>query len=151
MKYNQYSYIGTSVSQAEKELKELGFQISSQKTNKANLATFVSQVYFHNPDKDDVFKSIIADSQTDLATFLHSDRELTEGIFYTLALQLLEFTPHIAWDLEILEIRVAENYDLVALKNYLEEKRQDVYLDKKEKILVFSDPSQIEIWLRKVK
>ena len=73
MKYNQYSYIGTSVSQAEKELKELGFQISSQKTNKANLATFVSQVYFHNPDKDDVFKSIIADSQTDLATFLHSD------------------------------------------------------------------------------
>ena len=55
MKYNQYSYIGTSVSQAEKELKELGFQISSQKTNKANLATFVSQVYFHTPDKDDVF------------------------------------------------------------------------------------------------
>ena len=98
MKYNQYSYIGTSISQAEKELKELGFQISSQKTNKANLATFVSQVYFHNPDKDDVFKSIIADSQTDLATFLHSDRELTEEIFYTIALQLLEFTPYIDFD-----------------------------------------------------
>ncbi|CAM2762585.1 CppA family protein [Streptococcus mutans] len=63
----------------------------------------------------------------------------------------LTIKPHIAWDLEILEIRVAENYDLVALKNYLEEKGQDVYLDKKEKILVFSDPSQIEIWFRKVK
>lgn len=63
----------------------------------------------------------------------------------------LTIKPHIVWDLEILEIRVAENYDLVALKNYLEEKGQDVYLDKKEKILVFSDPSQIEIWFRKVK
>ncbi|MGT2923856.1 CppA N-terminal domain-containing protein [Streptococcus caviae] len=62
----------------------------------------------------------------------------------------LEIAPHIAWDLEILEVKVTPDYDLAALKVYLEEKGQDVYLDKKEKVLVLSDPSRIEIWFRKL-
>ncbi|MGT2949455.1 CppA N-terminal domain-containing protein [Streptococcus devriesei] len=62
----------------------------------------------------------------------------------------LETAPHIAWDLEILEVRVAPDYDLAALKTYLEEQGQEVYLDKKEKVLVLSDPSRIEIWFRKL-
>ncbi|MGT2923854.1 Xaa-Pro dipeptidyl-peptidase [Streptococcus caviae] len=94
MKYNQYSYIETALPQAEKELQELGFHLSSQQTNKENLAEFISQIYFHNPDKDYVFQSLIADSKTDFAAFLQSPQELTDEIFYLLALQLLEFIPH---------------------------------------------------------
>lgn len=94
MNYNQYSYIQTSIPQAEKELQELGFRLSSQQTNKENLAEFINRIYFHNPDKDYVFQSLIADSKTDFAAFLQSSQELTDEIFYLLALQLLEFIPH---------------------------------------------------------
>ncbi|EHI70985.1 CppA N-terminal domain-containing protein [Streptococcus ictaluri] len=61
----------------------------------------------------------------------------------------LAIDPHIAWDLEILEFQVPADYDMLALKAYLEEKGQQVYLDKKEKVLVISDPSRIEIWFVK--
>ena len=62
----------------------------------------------------------------------------------------LMIEPHVAWDLEILEVRMPVSYDLAALKDYLEEKGQNVYLDKKETVLVLSEPSQIEIWFRKL-
>lgn len=61
----------------------------------------------------------------------------------------LAIEPNIAWDLEILEVSVDKNSDLAALKAYLEENGHQVYLDKKEKILVVSDPSKIEIWFQK--
>ncbi|MGT2934510.1 CppA N-terminal domain-containing protein [Streptococcus castoreus] len=61
----------------------------------------------------------------------------------------LTIDPHIAWDLEILEFQVSENDDLLALKAHLEEDGHKVYLDKKHKVLVISDPSQIEIWFVK--
>lgn len=95
MKYNQYSYIQTSKAQAEKELQKLGFHLSTQQTNKENLAEFISQIYFQNPDKDYVFKNLIADSETDLAAFFQSSRELTDEVFYLVALQLLEFTAYV--------------------------------------------------------
>ncbi|WP_057489928.1 Xaa-Pro dipeptidyl-peptidase [Streptococcus orisasini] len=95
MKYNQYSYIQTSSAQAEKELQELGFGIDRHKTNKENLAQFVSCLYFQNPDKNYVFKSLITDSETDFAAFLQSSQELTDHIFYMIALQLLEFVPYV--------------------------------------------------------
>ena len=40
-------------------------------------------------------KSWAADSQTDLLSFFQSDRELTASVFYTVAFQLLEFSPFI--------------------------------------------------------
>ncbi|EHJ51992.1 CppA N-terminal domain-containing protein [Streptococcus macacae] len=59
--------------------------------------------------------------------------------------------PYITRDLEILEIRVPKDYDLKDAKAYFESKGQKVYLDKSEKVLVISDPSQIEIWFHKIK
>ena len=61
----------------------------------------------------------------------------------------LTVDPLKTWDLEILEFKVPENYDLKALADYLEAKGQSIYLDKKESVLVLSDPSQVEIWFIK--
>ncbi|VHC93057.1 C3-degrading proteinase [Streptococcus pyogenes] len=61
----------------------------------------------------------------------------------------LAIDPHIAWDLEILEFQVSKDYDMKALKATLEEDEHKVYIDKKHKVLVLSDPSQIEVWFTK--
>lgn len=61
----------------------------------------------------------------------------------------LTVDPQKTWDLEILEFKVPKNYDLKVLADYLEEKGQSIYLDKKESVLVLSDPSQVEIWFIK--
>ncbi|KGR73375.1 CppA N-terminal domain-containing protein [Streptococcus phocae subsp. phocae] len=61
----------------------------------------------------------------------------------------LTIAPHIAWDLEILEFQLPADADLPNLKSALEAKGHQVYLDKKNTVLVVSDPSQIEIWFVK--
>lgn len=61
----------------------------------------------------------------------------------------LTVTPSETWDLEILEYQVPKDYDLGQLKKSLEESENKVYLDKKEQILVVSDPSNIELWFSK--
>ncbi|AUT05061.1 MULTISPECIES: CppA N-terminal domain-containing protein [Streptococcus] len=61
----------------------------------------------------------------------------------------LEIEPQIAWDLEIIEMAVPVEMDLAAYKEELEAKGLEVYLDKKEKILVVSDLSKIELWFTK--
>ncbi|AGM99589.1 CppA N-terminal domain-containing protein [Streptococcus iniae] len=61
----------------------------------------------------------------------------------------LAIEPNLAWDLEILEFTVSHETDLAAAKVDFEAKGFDVYLDKKEKILVVSDPSRIEVWFMK--
>lgn len=61
----------------------------------------------------------------------------------------LTIDPLKTWDLEILEFKVPKEYDLRALADYLESKEQSIYLDKKESVLVLSDPSQVEIWFIK--
>ena len=61
----------------------------------------------------------------------------------------LTVEPHETWDLEILECQVPQDYDLKHLSDFLEQKGQEVYLDKKEKVLVLSDPNRIEIWFTK--
>lgn len=58
----------------------------------------------------------------------------------------LAVEPNMTWDLEILEFQVPQDYPLAELKAYLESKGLSVYLDKKERVLVISDPSKIEIW-----
>ncbi len=61
----------------------------------------------------------------------------------------LAVEPTDTWDLEILECQVPMSYDLKSLKDYFESKGLSVYLDNKEKVLVISDPSKIEIWFLK--
>ena len=61
----------------------------------------------------------------------------------------LALEPHIAWDLEILEVGVPKDFDLAKLKSQLEAKGLSIYLDTKETVLVLSDPSLIEIWFMK--
>lgn len=53
------------------------------------------------------------------------------------------------WDLEYLEFQVPDAFDLRALEKHLTAQGHAVYLDKKARLLVLSDNSQIEIWLRK--
>ncbi|AND78631.1 CppA N-terminal domain-containing protein [Streptococcus pantholopis] len=57
--------------------------------------------------------------------------------------------PSHTWDLEYLEVKVPKDYNLLELKKQLEDKGQVVYLDRKEELLVISDPSRIEIWFSK--
>lgn len=61
----------------------------------------------------------------------------------------LAVEPNVTWDLEIMECQVPKDYDLTALRDYFISKNLAIYLDKKENILVISDPSQIEIWFVK--
>ncbi len=53
------------------------------------------------------------------------------------------------WDLEILEFKVAEDYDLVALHDKLEKEQFSSYLDNKGNLLALTDMSNIEVWLTK--
>ncbi|MGT2933798.1 CppA N-terminal domain-containing protein [Streptococcus catagoni] len=61
----------------------------------------------------------------------------------------LAIAPNLTWDLEILEFSVPKECDLKQVKAQWEAKGLDLYLDKKENILVLSDPSQVEVWLMK--
>ncbi|MEK5289700.1 MULTISPECIES: Xaa-Pro dipeptidyl-peptidase [Streptococcus] len=93
MKYNQFSYIPVTNDQAYSELTALGFTITKEMTNKEALQSFVSTCYLHQPDKDYAFSLLLADQDTDLLSFFHSDAVLTAEIFYYVTLQLLEFVP----------------------------------------------------------
>lgn len=61
----------------------------------------------------------------------------------------LQVNPDTVWDLEYLEFEVAKDFDLAALKGEFEAKGLEVYLDKKETVLVISDTSNIELWFSK--
>lgn len=61
----------------------------------------------------------------------------------------LQVNPAETWDLEFLDFRVPQDYDLKALADYFDQQGHDTYLDKKEKVLVLSDPSKIEVWFQK--
>ena len=55
-------------------------------------------------------------------------------------------SPDQTWDLEILEFKVAEDYDLVALHDKLEKEQFSSYLDSKGNLLALTDMSNIEVW-----
>lgn len=59
----------------------------------------------------------------------------------------LTVAPNITWDLELLEFQT--EMDLVGIKARLETAGHEVYLDAKQRHLVVSDPSQIEVWISK--
>ncbi|MFC3931890.1 CppA N-terminal domain-containing protein [Streptococcus dentapri] len=61
----------------------------------------------------------------------------------------LKVTPDTTWDIEIINYKIPENYNLSVLKEYFEARNIEVYMDKAQKVLVISDPSQIELWFSK--
>ena len=98
MRFNQFSYISSSIQEAEAELQELGFSVSLKKSNKDNLESFLRKAFFHYRDTDIPLSNWIADLETNLLSFFQSDKPLTEEIFYTVALQLLDFVPHVDFE-----------------------------------------------------
>ena len=95
MRFNQYSYAKTKRENMLIELAELGFFYDSNRSDKENLEDFLRTSFFTYKNTDYLLKSWAADSQTDLLSFFQSDRELTASVFYTVAFQLLEFSPFI--------------------------------------------------------
>ena len=61
----------------------------------------------------------------------------------------LQVSPDQTWDLEILEFKVAEDYDLAALHEKLDKEQFSSYLDPKGSLLALTDMSNIEVWLTK--
>lgn len=61
----------------------------------------------------------------------------------------LQVSPDTTWDLEILEFKVAKDYDLEALQGKLEKEHLASYLDSKGKLMALNDMSNIEVWLTK--
>lgn len=61
----------------------------------------------------------------------------------------LEVSANETWDLEILEFEVGSDTDLLSIKTELAKDYSVVYLDKKERLMVVTDPSGIELWFQK--
>ncbi|MEQ9763423.1 CppA N-terminal domain-containing protein [Streptococcus sp. ZJ151] len=61
----------------------------------------------------------------------------------------LTIEPQMTWDIEFFDFQVPEDYDLLALYDYLDAKDLAPYIDKKARVVVVSDPSNIEIWFSK--
>ena len=98
MRYNQYSYTKVSKEQMLKELAELGFSFSQTTKAKQNLENFLRWAFFSYKNTDYPISNWLADKESDLLTFLRSEQELTADIFYTVALQMLEFVPFVDFD-----------------------------------------------------
>ena len=98
MRYNQYSYTKASEEVMLDELARLGFTIQTTNSPKENLHHFLQKILFRYQDVNYVLSSWVADRQTDLLTFFQSDQQLTEEIFYTVALQVLGFVPFVDFD-----------------------------------------------------
>ena len=95
MRFNQYSYAKTKRENMLIELAELGFFYDNNRSDKENLEDFLRTSFFTYKNTDYPLNSWAADSQTDLLSFFQSNRELTASVFYTVAFQLLEFSPFI--------------------------------------------------------
>ena len=93
MRYNQYSYTKASTETMLTELSNLGFDFQATNSPKENLLLFLRRALFGYQNIDTILSNMVADNKTDLLAFFESNRELTEEVFYTIALQLLGFTP----------------------------------------------------------
>lgn len=93
MRFNQFSFIKKDAASCLEELQAVGFELTSQATDKENLETFVRRCFFLTGNTDLALTNLIADWETDLLTFFQSERELTDQVFYQAAFQLLGFVP----------------------------------------------------------
>ena len=92
MRFNQFSYQPTTSSQRFAELEGLGLKLSPQLSLKRQFEDFIRWSFFTYSNTDYALSTLAADKETDLVTFLQSDRELTAEIFYTVVFQLLGFS-----------------------------------------------------------
>ena len=92
MRFNQYSYLKTSSTQALNDLVSLGFNLKPTDSEKKQFEDFIRKIYFTYQNTDYPLSILSSDKDTDLLTFFQSDRELTADIFYTVAFQLLGFS-----------------------------------------------------------
>ena len=92
MRFNQYSYLKTSSTQALNDLVSLGFNLKPTDSEKQQFEDFIRKIYFTYQNTDYPLSILSSDKKTDLLTFFQSDKELTADIFYTVAFQLLGFS-----------------------------------------------------------
>lgn len=98
MRYNQYSYTKASTETMLTELSNLGFDFQATNSPKENLLLFLKRALFGYQNIDTILSNMVADNETDLLAFFESNRELTDEVFYTIALQLLGFTPFVDFE-----------------------------------------------------
>ena len=92
MRFNQYSYLKTSSTQALNDLVSLGFNLKPTDSEKKQFEDFIRKIYFTYQNTDYPLSILSSDKKTDLLTFFQSDKKLTSDIFYTVAFQLLGFS-----------------------------------------------------------
>ena len=92
MRFNQYSYLKTSSTQALNDLVSLGFNLKPTDSEKKQFEDFIRKIYFTYQNTDYPLSILSSDKKTDFLTFCQSDKELTADIFYTVAFQLLGFS-----------------------------------------------------------
>lgn len=92
MRFNQFSYLKTSSTQALNDLVSLGFNLKPTDSEKKQFEDFIRKIYFTCQNTDYPLSILSSDKKTDLLTFFQSDKELTADIFYTVAFQLLGFS-----------------------------------------------------------
>ena len=98
MRYNQYSYTKASTETMLTELSNLGFDFQATNSPKENLLLFLKRALFGYQNIDTILSNMVADNETDLLAFFESNREQTDEVFYTIALQLLGFTPFVDFE-----------------------------------------------------
>lgn len=122
----------------------------------------LEQVDSFTVDRDESFKGL-SDFQVEEVVLNVPNPEVSEAFYQetfdgALPLKLsfesaegpdLTVEPQITWDIEFFEFHVPEDYDLVALYDYFDDKGLTPYIDKKARVLVVSDPSRIELWFTK--
>ena len=98
MRYNQYSYTKVPTETMLTELSNLGFDFQVTNSPKENLLLFLRKALFGYQNIDTILSNMVADNETDLLAFFESNHELTDEVFYTIALQLLGFTPFVDFE-----------------------------------------------------
>lgn len=114
------------------------------------------------PTTDSVFQPLpnfqgLEDYQLETIMLNVADVEKSQAFYQPLPLDVkilagqgqdLTCQPDQTWDLEILEFSVPKDYKLKELADFFNKQDMPTFLDKKESILVVSDPSNIELWFQ---
>ncbi|MGT2755107.1 Xaa-Pro dipeptidyl-peptidase [Streptococcus ovis] len=112
MRFNQFSYIQTEPSVQVEELTALGFDLSTELSDKENLYRFLKKVFVLSNDLDASLANWIADWETDLLSFFQSDQALTDTVFYQVSFQLLSFIPNFDYT-DVEAFRSETNFPIV--------------------------------------
>lgn len=102
MKINQFGLKRVSLDEAKKELRQVGFLTTDSAPDGTKLFFEFLRKSFLTVKDDSGFISklgnFLADTTTDLASFYQANDRLTQEVFYTVGLQLLDFEPTIDFD-----------------------------------------------------